>query len=203
MTHGVIGYGQVEGGAGLRRAGNATRSVSAYDAGMEVEPDLPPFQPSVCGVCGRVLDHRDDIGFVHTVGDAAADHDPMPVPMDEALVVAGRCDFCYADYPEWVIPAREFEALPGHMSSGDWAACEECIRLIDSNQWSALQRRAAQSWLSRHGEPMAAPVLANLPRLYRLLRSNITGSKQPNPSVAQMRESGRYGHGWKSDASGG
>jgi hypothetical protein len=169
---------------------------------METEGDQSPYEPSVCAVCGRVLDHRDDVGFVHTVGDAGADHDPIPVPVDQALVVAGRCDFCYADYPEWVIPAREFEALPGHMSSGDWAACEACARLIESNQWSALQRRAAQSWLQRHGEPMAPLVLAGLPRLYRLLRKNITGTKQPNPSISKGGEGGRYGRGWKSDTTG-
>lgn len=149
-------------------------------------------------MCGRVLDHRDDIGFVHTVGDAGADHDPMPIPMAEALVVAGRCDFCYEDYPAWVIPAREFEVLPGHMSTGDWAACDACVRLIETNQWSTLQRRAAQSWLDRHGEPMAPPVFAGLPRLYRLLRKNITGSKQPNPTVVNAVASGRYGRGGKS-----
>lgn len=162
-------------------------------------PSVPAFEPSVCGVCGRVLDHRDDVGFVHTVGDTGADHEPVPVPMEQALVVAVRCDFCYVDHPAWVIPAREFEAMPGHMSAGDWAACDECARLIESNQWSALIRRAAESWQRRHGEPMAAPVLAGLPRLYRLLRKNITGSKQPNPSVANAVEGGRYGRGGKSN----
>ena len=172
-------------------------SMDVTEEGGEVS-----FEPSACGVCGRVLDHRDDVGFVHTVGDAAADHDPVPVPVDQALVVAGRCDFCYVDYPAWVIPAREFEALPGHMSAGDWAACDACVALIESNQWSALIRRAAESWQRRHGEPMAQQVLAGLPRLYRLLRKNITGSKQPNPSLANAREGGRYGRGWKSGPTG-
>lgn len=150
----------------------------------------------VCERCGRVLDHHEGIGFVHTVGDAGMDHDPVPVPVSEAVVVVGRCDFCYADWPAWVVPAGEFEVMPGHMSSGDWAACDGCAALINSNQWSALIRRAQQSWQIRHGEPMAPPVADGLPRLYRLLRKHITGGLRPNP-VGVSRQGGRFGQGWK------
>lgn len=159
-----------------------------------------PEEPHVCGVCGRVLDHREGVGFEHSVGDRASeDHEPVPVPQSQALVVHGRCDFCYVDNPGWVVPAEDFEVMPGQMSGGNWAACDDCARLIESNQWSALVRRARTGWEARHG-PMPAPVSESLPRLYRLLRRHITGSLQPNPVRQEGGGSGKFGTGWKTDA---
>jgi hypothetical protein len=156
-----------------------------------------PREPYVCETCGRVLD-RHPQGWVHSVGDAEVGHDPVPVPQSQALVVAGRCDFCYADYPPWVVPAREFAVMPGHMSSGDWAACDECAALIERDQWSALVRRARAGWEARHG-PMDPAAVANLPRMYRLLRRHITGSLKENPAVRAGRggSAAKYGQGWK------
>lgn len=157
-------------------------------------PDPEPF---VCGVCGRVLDHESGVGYIHSVRDrASADHEVEPVRQSEALVVAGRCDFCYRDYPEWVVPAAEFEVLPGHLSTGDWAACGGCAALVESNQWSALVRRAQVGWEARNG-PMPDQVLSSLPRLYRLLRKNIVGTLKPNPGLS-VAPSAKFGRGWKS-----
>lgn len=156
--------------------------------------------PYVCRVCGRVLDYDSGVQrYLHTTGDADADHAPEPVRQTEAEVVVGRCDFCYVDHPEWVIPARDFEVVPGHVSNGNWAACDECGVLIERGQWSALTRRARSGWEARHGE-MPANLAASLPRLYRLLRRNITGSKQPNPALrASGGDTARYGQGRKSE----
>lgn len=158
----------------------------------------PPTEPWVCAECGRVLDHKTGVGFMHTVGDLNAGHKAVPIPQSEAQVVIGRCDFCYEDYPAWVVPAREFEVLSGHVSTGDWAACETCAALIEGNRWSALVRRAQEGWESRHQQQMPEGLAASLPRLYRLLRKNITGSLKPNPAVAQAaRDSAKYGTGFK------
>lgn len=151
----------------------------------------------MCEVCGRVLDHVGGTGYVHTVGDSSVGHRAVPIPQSEALVVAGRCDFCYADYPEWLVPAREFEVVPGHISSNDWAACNDCAALIEKHQWSALLRRARVSWESRHGA-MPPAMEQGLARMYRLLRKHMAGSLQPNPAVASQGSSAaKFGQGWK------
>ena len=158
--------------------------------------------PYVCEICGRVLDYEEGVGYLHTAGDSAAGHEPMPVPQSQALVVAGRCDFCYADHPAWVVPARDFEVLPGHVSNGDWAACSDCGRLIETDQWSALTRRARRGWEQIHG-PMPDHQSDALPRLYRLLRKNITGALRPNPGLGASGGSGaKFGSGWKTGRDG-
>lgn len=162
----------------------------------------PTSSPWVCGHCGRILDHEEGVGYYHSIGDADAGHEAVPVPQAEALVVVGRCDFCYADHPAWVVPAANFEVVPGHMSAGDWAACDGCKDLINANQWSTLVRRAQVGFESRNG-PMDPVVVASLPRLYRLLRKNITGSLKPNPALEQQagRGAARFGRGWKATGS--
>lgn len=167
-----------------------------YDCGVS-SPEV-----HVCNRCGRVLDHEEGVGFIHTISDANADHEPEPVPVSEALVVAGRCDFCTRDFPEWVVPASEFEVTPGHMSGDDWAACNECAALIEKDQWNALIRRAKAGWEDRNG-PMPAELEGSIPRLYRLLRRHITGSIKPNPSlVARGGTTAKYGIGWKATPGG-
>lgn len=152
--------------------------------------DMPkPSLSHVCEVCRRVLDFHEHEGYRHTIGDADADHAPVPIPAIEVDEIAGRCDFCYADGPEFVIPARDFEVVPGHESLGDWAACATCADLIGSDQWSRLVRRASEGYEQRHG-PMDAQVAASLPRLYRLLRKNMSGSPR-------RMHTDRYGQGGK------
>lgn len=162
-----------------------------------------PEEEYVCGVCGHPLNYREIRGgesrFEHALGEQMADHDPEPVPQSQAVVVADRCDFCYADHPQWVVPARSFMLMAGHNSGGDWAACDECAPLIERDQWSALARRAKEGWEERHGVPMPGPVADNLSRMYRLLRRNITGSLKPNPALNRPgSKAGRFGTGWKS-----
>lgn len=154
----------------------------------------------MCAECGRVLDHSSVAGFVHSIGDSNAGHKAIPVPQSEALMVVGRCDFCYVDHPAWVVPAAEFEVLPGHVSTGDWAACDACAALIEQNRWSGLVRRAQEGWEERHLQPMPDGVAASLPRLYRLLRKHITGSLKSNPAAQRAaRDAAKYGTGYKTN----
>jgi hypothetical protein len=60
------------------------------------------------------------------------------------------CDFCSSKPVVARYHAADFEATPfsagavsfHQMSVGDWAACRECERLIDSSQWDQLVERA-------------------------------------------------------------
>lgn len=133
----------------------------------------------VCIVCGRILDYQESVGWIHSLASldpAEKDHPPIPVLPEEAgEQTRARCDFCYADYPEYVLPVKSFTAITGMAESvGDWAACEMCARLIESNQWNALQTRVRTSWEARHGE-FADELEREQKRLYRVLRKNITG----------------------------
>lgn len=126
----------------------------------------------VCAVCARVLNHDSFRGWTHTLQDAAPeDHPPVPVRPDEVHTVT-RCDFCSQDAPAWTVPARTFTALPGHGSDGDWAACDDCVHLIQENKWSALADRIVRimrrQGLSADAEP--------LHHLYSALRRHLRGA---------------------------
>ena len=139
------------------------------------EPNLLPRH--VCAVCGRVLEFWEGKGWFHNLGDESLwDHPPVPV-RDTEIIVVEKCDFCYADEPGWVIPARSFVSLASN-SGGNWAACDDCERLIRRNDWNGLIRRVKAAWESRHG-PMEAPVEAGIRHLYRQLRKAITGPARP------------------------
>lgn len=136
------------------------------------EPYLLPRH--ACAVCGHVLDYVHGAGWSHGIGDASLwDHPAVPVLATDLPALEERCDFCYADSTSWVIPARSFVSM-GASSGGNWAACDECCRLVETNQWNALLRRVKTSWTERHGE-MEQAVESGLRALYRQLRKNITG----------------------------
>jgi hypothetical protein len=144
------------------------------------EPVEPPRM--ACGVCARVLDVRTyeggQIEYVHTSQDGE-DHIPVPVDPD-VIDTEGRCDFCNTDWPKYVLPASNFEAIPGQVMAGsDWAACETCAGLIQYNQWNALHRRVVASWTARHGVEMLPEVSAHLKTMYGRLRKAITGPLRP------------------------
>lgn len=136
----------------------------------------------VCIVCGRVLDYREIDGWIHSLASLPdeVDHPVIPVLPEEAGEQARpRCDFCYADYPEWILPARDFVAIPGRsVSTGDWAACEMCAREIRKDAWNALVRRVHASYVARHdADGPESP--EDFKRLYRALRKHITGGLRP------------------------
>jgi hypothetical protein len=141
---------------------------------------MEPDPRRVCAVCGRVLDLHSQHGWRHSLQDSAgADHPAVPVEPDE-IRPRYRCDFCNADTdtdtgPFYRLPARSFEMpgpIAGHMSHGDWAACQTCATLIRHNQWGVLLRH-----VTREKRPVAAAaaVRAQLAPLYGRLQRNITG----------------------------
>lgn len=131
----------------------------------------------ICAVCRRVLNMRGTsttgFTFMHTMQDAAVDHEPQPIPAPDGYR-EGRCDFCNTDHPVSVLPVRDF-AFPGgiDMSRGDWAACPACGELIDANRWVGLIERVAEL---RSMGPVERSAVA---RLYRVVRKNIAGSLRP------------------------
>jgi hypothetical protein len=142
-------------------------------------------QRRVCAVCGRVLDRQDNRWF-H--GEAIADEPDVKdhpviavldtdVPLEH---IRAKCDFCFADDPEYVLPARSFEN-PGGItgSDGDWAPCAACADLIQKNDWKGLLRRARAGYEARHQIVMTGEMVTAVASLYRRLRKNITGPIRP------------------------
>ncbi|SFO83002.1 hypothetical protein SAMN05421810_101100 [Amycolatopsis arida] len=135
----------------------------------------------ICKVCDRALNRYvddDGVTYIHTFNDPT-NHEPVPVeaPPDWR----GRCDFCSAEKPEFLLPARDFR-VPHHdneMSIGDWAACAFCAMLIDSNRWNELARRAAAGHEKLHGVPPDELRITFVRALYGELRKHISGSLRP------------------------
>lgn len=56
----------------------------------------------------------------------------LGIPQD-AIV----CDFCSARDPQW-----EYENYPTEREDGGWAACEECMKLIEADDREGLFKRS-------------------------------------------------------------
>jgi hypothetical protein len=70
------------------------------------------------------------------------------------------CDFCSAPNPGWRYPARSFIGyiacgIAGE-SVGDWAACEECHRLIDQDRRELLAARSVTRLIAANPEMVEA-----------------------------------------------
>jgi hypothetical protein len=137
-------------------------------------------EPMACAVCARVLDARTEgdrlLGYAHGYSDQAADHVAIPVALHD-IDYKGRCDFCNADNPGWVLPARTFQVDPGSESVEGWAACDPCAALLARNEWTRLRKRAVDSFAAAHPDltMTSAEIDATLGRIYRLLRPNVLG----------------------------
>ena len=63
------------------------------------------------------------------------------------------CDFCSYPSVVWCYPARSFVAYVvaniGGESVGDWAACEQCHRLIEVGDRAGLTERSSSANASR------------------------------------------------------
>ena len=137
----------------------------------------------ICSVCRRVLDRHtftdgSPAEYHHTYQDfAAADHEPVPIPMPEGYT-GGRCDFCNVDEVAFVVPARGFIVAPGLASDGDWAACSTCASLIERNRWNDLMARklAVREVTGEVLLPIEQTLTASL---WRKLRRHISGSIRP------------------------
>ena len=140
-------------------------------------PAPPAPEPRACAVCARVLAaitlDGAEVRYDHELIDQPADHPPVPVPPD-AIHTRQRCDFCTAEDPGWVLPARTF-SVPGLPAASvqAWAACEPCAALIRLNQWTRLRARCVPILAATNPAMRPAEVDAALGRLWRQLRRNL------------------------------
>jgi hypothetical protein len=152
--------------------------------------DVEDPQPTICETCDRAVDIRataDGVTFTHTIHDPD-DHPVVAVPAPPGWS-GGRCDFCSAEQPRFVLPARDFamtdvldvpaELAGWNYSKGDWAACEPCALLIQADRWTSLERRSAAEFEKSHGLPRTEEARTATRALHRKLRKNITGSLRP------------------------
>jgi hypothetical protein len=116
-----------------------------------------------CAVCGRVLEAVVDaakpdgepVDYQHSTASAPdeLDHQAVPVPYGEIpQQLRPRCDFCHEDFPTHTVVSIPLR-MPGTEVHWDaeWAACELCASLIESNQWPLLTRRAIAAFNQRYG----------------------------------------------------
>jgi hypothetical protein len=142
----------------------------------------------ICAVCGRVLNHEDGL-WVHPFGSPerlAADH-PVIAVLDTEInpaQVIPRCDFCYADYPEWLLPVGKISVLAvddqGNeigqaMDDGLWGACGQCAHCIQGDHWEELLRRALTGYTTRTGTQITPEVAAGMTAIYQALRESVIG----------------------------
>jgi len=68
------------------------------------------------------------------------------------------CDFCLAENPQWEYEAKDM-AITAHpqidMSQGAWAACGDCVRLIEANDVDGLLDRCVRE--QRENMPEGTP----------------------------------------------
>jgi hypothetical protein len=92
------------------------------------------------------------------------------------------CDFCSAPSPAWRYPARTFLAycipnIAGE-SVGDWAACDSCHDLIESDDKRGLAKRSLDELISKHAESReaAAVLYEELAGLHQKFFEHRTGA---------------------------
>jgi hypothetical protein len=145
--------------------------------------NLDPADQRLCAICVRSLalfepaSRRMPSAWIHGLADQPEDHSAVPVRVAELGQIRAVCDFCSAERPQWIVPARSFDesSIPGLATAGRsvaaWSACDQCKVLVERNQWTALQERVlgpSASDFARHA----------VGKLHRLLRGNITGPPQ-------------------------
>lgn len=117
----------------------------------------------VCRVCHTTLDvgvsyHGDvmtDFSFNHPPAYEVLGfppHEPEPMLADAFTERTGICDFCSETTPMWRYSVRDFnvEFAPANMVSvsvGDWAACDQCHKLIEADNYRELCERALRRQL--------------------------------------------------------
>lgn len=146
----------------------------------------------VCNRCGVALNYYQpdrelpDGRWVHPesqvrYGDQnLGDHNPMPIPADQAsVVVRYRCDFCFAADPTWRYPCKSFDVKGTHNygSYEDWTACDKCHDVIEAGDRDKLVQRAMKGPSARKMKGSAAAVVLrhSLHGLYRDFFANRIG----------------------------
>lgn len=135
------------------------------------------MQHMACRICGRILNHDSFGRFTHPAG-APGDHEPAPVRA-EMIRAHTVCDFCGADYPDWIVPATDFRAVGSYGSEGDWAACDTCADHVRAGHWAKLVDYSYQQ--QRQRDPAKVNAVGRQPfvDLVALVRKNKTGPVHP------------------------
>ena len=95
------------------------------------------------------------------------------------------CDFCSTPSPAWRYPARSFITAPNEPlvedTLGDWVACDECYRLIESGNAAALAVRSADAMVLAEPKMLASYdwVKDQMTELHAQFFANRTGSPKP------------------------
>ncbi|MBY0502737.1 MAG: hypothetical protein K2X03_02425 [Bryobacteraceae bacterium] len=96
-----------------------------------------------------------------------------------------KCDFCSAPHPSWRYPALTFVAycapdVAGE-SVGDWAACEICHTLIETNDHAGLAQRSLDELIVKYPEASQASrvLLESLSDLHQEFFVHRRGPAQP------------------------
>ena len=95
------------------------------------------------------------------------------------------CDFCSTPGPAWRYPARNFVGYEAcgivGESVGEWAACEECHRLIAAGDRAGLTERSVVSFIAFHREleTIRCELASEVAKLHHRFFENRTGE----PSV--------------------
>lgn len=136
----------------------------------------------VCAICGLVLNKITGGGGSRWDHSRPQDHPALPIEVTAypAAQVVNRCDFCYGEDVRWMIPAKTFTTpVRGSVSVEHWAACEECVKCVNRDDWTGLHRRALAEYERRNGVALGVVEGAMVLRLYRKLRRNINGAPVP------------------------
>lgn len=122
---------------------------------------------------------EDGVQYEHTLQDQAG-HEPVPVT-PRPNWQGGRCDFCNADHPVWVLPVKDFTVptISDHSSLGWWAACEKCAIMIRAGNWKALEKQAFRRLVQLSGGIVEPEGKRHIRSLYAKVRENTCGPLQP------------------------
>jgi hypothetical protein len=80
-------------------------------------------------------------GVGHVVRDYATEERSF-------LEADARCDFCHSPKPKVIIRVPDFPVMPGHVSTGGWAACRVCADLVYAHDREAVFQRAMHDKIS-------------------------------------------------------
>ena len=96
-----------------------------------------------------------------------------------------QCDFCSAAGPVWRYPARSFVAycIPNVAgeSVGDWAACDQCYVLIETDNARGLAQRSLDELILKYPEAgaEAAVLYEQLAELHQQFFAHRSGTAVP------------------------
>jgi hypothetical protein len=140
------------------------------------------------GPAGTVFRHAGALDSP-LAGPGRTGHDPVPVVMPSGSAIL-MCDFCDARHPPWAIPLLERAALTIEVAGagtldvtddGWWAACDECLPLVEGRKIRALRARSLAGLSRVTGS--VAPEVAEALRL----RQAAFWLGKPGPALPMIR----------------